>query len=1196
MKALSYRRSLVRLALLGGASMIAGLSPAQAAKVLYATGKVNGAQAAQGKPIAGPVTTTGGITQIQMDNGATISFVGDADFTLDGDAQITIRSGQFTATGGAGGSLTIVGGDNVRLQLSGTGESASLGIGADGKVTGRPLSGTVAVTANGQTRSFAAGAAFAASAGRAPAAAITAGVQPVSGALIDQPGSVAQVLHNAALITANGGVAGLPIQQNPAIATIPAGSVADLLAYVAMLPGGSGTPSLSGVPVDLLQAQIAFLRAGGKGGDFSSDFVARLLAQYIAFLSSAQVGQPFPGGSDALLQTYLQYLRSAGLPGDLDAAVRASLTAYLAYLDGGGTFGTLPAVDGPGNEPGEPGAEQPGTKEPGTDQPGTDQPGIGEPGTGGPGTDQPGTEEPGTDGPGTGEPGTGTPPPPNTGAGPIATAPVVRTFLRSSGGRNLSGAPTSLVVNSDGSLESAAFNGNNPETRGTARNADVYANGTVAIGRWTDGKLTAYTSGFKDLVLTANQGVAYALALPAATLPTGGRADYVLAGATQPVFADGSTAPGSVTDAALSVQFGTRAGIGLEGHLTMPEAGGAATYGFRTAGGVANPGGNPSTLENDGSFSLYLYVDGTGAACVGATTCSGFANGALGGLAFDGAALTYAINNRITGALAFGLGSSNGLMNMVPAGTPSGSSSGSGLTDGAQMMMWQGIGAANSNLGANLDYGNSYRVLFDADGSVRDIARITLQASDLTIIATSPLLTRASAVVSEAKAGPGWVIGRWNGGAITTAAGVDALYLPTQGVHVLAMAPASGVLPEGAATYTLTAATRPTFTDGRDTSAASFDATLGVSFGAKNRIGFEGQVAVTDASGAQSYLFSTPGGSAAPSLISFGDIFLSTSGALAVTGNGSACPAGNSSCTLTYGMRSGGEAGKLVGFVYQIQGSVPGQSAPPGITGSALFTQGAVTPRADAAGTELTGQNLIYAGSNVGMDYRGGYTVRVTDEGIINRFAQPITGGEVQYRAGNAVFEHGKAVSAQDYVAWTRWAGGATDGTFYGPAAQGNARSADQGFHMVVGTPASALPTSGTAQYALAGATAPTIGDGSIAPGSLGGTMGVDFAAAKVGLDLNVGIGGFDYAVKTAGGSLDPANGGFALQSQAAFYGQMAIGAGGPACTGATCTAFINGQLYGVGGKLAGLAYRIQGGASGIDPKDVTGVAAFSGN
>ena len=1176
MNGLSRHRRFSRIALLGGVSIIAIIAPAEAAKFLFSTGQVNGAPIVQGRAPDGPIVVSGGITQIQMDNGATIAFVGDADFTIDGLGQINVRSGQFTATGGAAEPLVIVAPGSARIVVSDTSSTASVLIGQGGSVQGRPLSGSIAVTANGRTRDFAAGAAFAASASQSPSASVTAGVQPVSapGVLIDQPGSVAQVLSNAALIAGNGGAMGLPVQQNPAMATIPAGSTADLLAIVAGFPSDSGLPSLSGLSHDLLAAQLAFLRDGGAAGYFSADFVAQLMAQYLAFLSAQDAGAVFTGVSPSVLETYVSYLRSVGVPADLDAPTRATLTAYLEYLDAGGAFGTLPV------------SENPGTGEPGTGEPGSGEPGTGEPGTG----------EPGTGEPGTGEPGTGTPPPANTGAGALSSSTSVRTFLRSSTGRNLSGVPTAITVNSDGGLERAAFNGNNPETRGTAQNADVYANGTVAIGRWTNGTLSAYTSGFRDAVLSANQGVAYALVLPAATLPTGGRADYVLASATKPVFADGSTAPGTVTDAGLSVQFGTRAGVGLAGHLVMPEAGGNATYAFNTAGGIANPGGNPSTLGNDGTFSLYLYVDGTGAACVGATPCSGVANGALAGATFDGAALTYAINNKITGALAFGMGSSSGLTTTVPAGTPSGSSSGSGLSEGAQTVLWQGIGAANSYLGANSSNSGIYRVLFDADGSVRNVDRITQQASDLSIIATTPALIRTNAQVSEAQAGPGWVIGRWNGGAVTTAAQVDALYLPTQGLHVITMAPAAGVLPEGRATYTLTAATRPTFTDGRATSAARFDATLGVAFGPKNRIGFEGQIDVTDASGAQSYAFTTPGGSAAPSVASFGDIFLSTSGALAVASTGSACPTGNSSCRLIYSLQSGGDAGKLLGFIYQLEGSVPGQVAPAGITGSALFTQGTVTPRDDAAGTDLTGQNLIYAGSKVGADYRGGYTVRVTDDGIINRFSQPVTGGEVQYRDSNTVFEHGKTVSAQDTVAWTRWAGGTTEGTFYGPAAQGEARNANQGFHMIVGTPVSALPTTGTAQYVLSGATAPTIGDGSVVPGAFTGTMGVDFAAAKVGLDANVGIGGFDYALKTVGGALDPANGGFALQAQAAFYGQMAIGAGGPACAGSTCTAFIDGQLYGEAGRLAGLAYRIQGPATGIDPKDVTGVAAFEKN
>src|SRR3546814_18862226 len=78
---------------------------------------------------------------------------------------------------------------------------------------------------------------------------------------------------------------------------------------------------------------------------------------------------------------------------------------------------------------------------------------------------------------------------------------------------------------------------------------------------------------------------------------------------------------------------------------------------------------------------------------------------------------------------------------------------------------------------------------------------------------------------------------------------------------------------------------------------------------------------------------------------------------------------------------------------------------------------------------------------------------------------------------------------------------------------------------MVYAEPATNLPASGTVSYAMIGATKPTIRDGSLAPGSISGSAAVAFGSvAKIGLDLQVSIGGHAYAVATTGGVSAPAS------------------------------------------------------------------------
>src|SRR5690606_33899038 len=101
------------------------------------------------------------------------------------------------------------------------------------------------------------------------------------------------------------------------------------------------------------------------------------------------------------------------------------------------------------------------------------------------------------------------------------------------------------------------------------------------------------------------------------------------------------------------------------------------------------------------------------------------------------------------------------------------------------------------------------------------------------------------------------------------------------------------------------------------------------------------------------------------------------------------------------------------------------------------------------------------------------------------------------------------------------------------------------------------LPQSGTVQYALIGATKPTVRDGSVAPGTFSGDLAVAFGAQPhVGFEFDVAIGGSTYALNSPGGVADPSQGAAVTISPGSrFDGFWAIpnltatGAG-PACGG----------------------------------------------
>jgi hypothetical protein len=161
-------------------------------------------------------------------------------------------------------------------------------------------------------------------------------------------------------------------------------------------------------------------------------------------------------------------------------------------------------------------------------------------------------------------------------------------------------------------------------------------------------------------------------------------------------------------------------------------------------------------------------------------------------------------------------------------------------------------------------------------------------------------------------------------------------------------------------------------------------------------------------------------------------------------------------------------------------------------------------------------------------------------------------------------------------LAWGRWTGQVTRGAVV------QNYNANQGQHYVVGMPTVTLPASGTASYALAGATLPTYVNGSQAPGTFTGSLEVTFGATST-----VNTVGWQVAMPDRTFAI--AN--TAIPTQTSQFSAAGIATQG--CLAAGCTTAISGFFAGSGAERIGAAYQINEGAAAPAGNNVIGAAAF---
>jgi hypothetical protein len=193
------------------------------------------------------------------------------------------------------------------------------------------------------------------------------------------------------------------------------------------------------------------------------------------------------------------------------------------------------------------------------------------------------------------------------------------------------------------------------------------------------------------------------------------------------------------------------------------------------------------------------------------------------------------------------------------------------------------------------------------------------------------------------------------------------------------------------------------------------------------------------------------------------------------------------------------------------------------------------------------------------------------------------SGQMTEVTVNNTTFSLGSGSHADfgtdNILTWGRWIGPVSIvGSWCEGTCSGTNYTQDQGLHYVVGVPTPSMPATGTANYTLLGATQPTYIDGSSAPGTLTGSLAVNFGALSVTTNLNVSMQFTSYSIR--GDSLITSGTPF-------FVGNSGTGL---SCTGGSgCSATVNGFFAGASAERAGLGYHISESFGG----DIVGTAAF---
>jgi hypothetical protein len=683
----------------------------------------------------------------------------------------------------------------------------------------------------------------------------------------------------------------------------------------------------------------------------------------------------------------------------------------------------------------------------------------------------------------------------------------------------------------------------------------------------------------------------------------------------KPVGANPTTSsPGTFTGGHVAVAIGpTALYYGMTGSVNMP---GFGLFNFSTNGGITNPTlsgvmgpliGDYGRLQTD-SFNTIV----TGPASFCSAQC--YANIQFDNIFLQKIGVTYSIGN--TQSFSNGDTQIGGIATFAQnTGTPVASPSPTGIVSFADTINGAAIAATDR-----------------ASGVVENTANgVALKQANL---ANAETRTRGTAAAVDMGSVPGIISWeRWTNGSFATQsnptvpiplnAGVSLVYgIPVTylSVGIPGFTPASF---GPSVQYSLIGATIPTISDGSVSTSIGNHAfvgsggpttsKLGIDF-ASMKVGFDMYVQIGAGFGNSIYNFATPGGAANPSSSNIaidGNGLFSTGGRtlpvslIGAVGDGvTSCTGGGVCKAGVTGFLSGPDA-TYVGLNYYFGNTT---STVPLVSGAAVFGRDMPTTEAAAyafaygpaqgfsQGVVGSANAQVIGGTNsidtpTGLALQNFFINLPNNNSFGVNFSRDTAIVKEQGTLGGGFSGAGSAIGG--ILGWERWTSGTVstctanpcDGSVPGNIVGRNLTS-NQGLHIVQGVPATNLPTSGSYNYALAGATKPTLANGSVSPGTLlpNSTMSVQFGANPgVSANLNVAIGPDTYNVQNA--TPMPLNnvkfdsGGFTIPVNA-----------GTLCP-APCKGSIGGFLAGSGALGLGLFYQI--GNASVPATTISGAAGF---
>lgn len=956
--------------------------------------------------------------------------------------------------------------------------------------------------------------------------------------------------------------------------------VAALNAYAAFLSGGGLPSDYAALDLSILRAYLDALAAlpGGLAGFDGLADNAALVSAYFAFVSAGGdidgfTGLPIYADYIAALNAYFEFLANGGLPSEYTALDLAILEAYLAALAAlqGGLAGFADLNNFfldyyefllGGGDP--------------------DQ-FAGLPGNGGGGNPDIPPQLAGYSG------------------GFDAVEPLIGFVLGGgfnggllSGGEGLGFKAGNLVLDENGGLQSYVRlpSTGGTRTKGSTEVVDIFGNADALIGRWTNGTISIPNT----FTFNENQGLHYVLTRPVQpdfALPANGRIDYYQIAATRPTIADGSVAPG-VFDAQMAILLGTEAKLGLEGTITMSTGADPYVFSFSTAGGIEDPSQSTNIigLTTLGTFSAFVAATDNGGTCSSIDTCglsltAGFA-GDINTVGLTYRAVREGFGQNLAGAAIFKSGPERTFNGNAPDVT----------------LANQSIAFANKLIGDDVHTLSS--VTYNSDGiPIGYVANIdpneALTSGDMTLADTG---TAGSGTLAWTRWTDGTPGGFWYNVTLESVG-------PNGGYHVIAGAPLTNLPTEGAVFYDLIGFTMPTRHD-ESTSTGSVAGGAAVVFGSSPVVALDLEITsgadvfdlfttgrLTDPS--QSTLAINPVDGMFHTLGRVGN-FNGSTNAVFVETTSSFCA---STCSGFVEGFLAGDGASHMGLSYSIRGNqIPNTF----IDGTAAFAAGDAFDTGNTGGTTGTGNPIeaivstdhIITQSNrsparnlssasVGL---GNVSYETDASGQIVAFRQ--TNTNLVEQIGTArQSDTGRTDSGA--IRWTRW----TDGTIdvLGTSTQQLTFTENQGYHILVGSPATDLPTTGRVDYSLVGGTSPTARGGGAAPGMLkSGAAAIEFGSQnKIGVELAFDFAGQTFNAQTAGGLANVGQSEITLTSGlSAFTGTGAFGnvtSSGDYCA-ATCQMIWSGFLAGQGGSELGLSYLML--PRNQADQRIIGTAAFS--